>query len=488
VPDYFEKKYKCYIYTFSQNFLNLPVTQTKMKNLLKFSFLVLSLLLAVSCTTKKPKAPEDSQDKQFWQYAKTPPMGWNSWDCFGPTVTETEIRSNTDYMAENLKKHGWEYIVVDIRWFVENDKAGGYNETDPIYTMDEYGRFMPAIKKFPSAADGKGFKTLADYVHSKGLKFGIHLMRGIPVEAVKKNTPIRGSSVKASEIYSDKLQCGWLHDMYTIDTLKTGAQEYYNSIFNLYASWGVDYVKVDDLSRPYHHGEIAMIRRAIDQSGRPMVFSTSPGATPLEKANHVMNHANLWRICDDFWDNWDALKPQFVRCAKWAPYIGEGHWPDADMLPLGRISVRGERGADRMTGFTHTEQYTLMNLWAIFRSPLMFGGDLPSNDEFTLSLLTNDKVLTVNQNSSNNKQLKEENGLIVWTADIPGTEDKYVAFFNINDTASSDISVTLEELGVSGNYKIENLWNTNYEVTFDSKFSISVEPHASELMRFTKLK
>jgi hypothetical protein len=313
-------------------------------------------------------------------------------------------------------------------------------------------------------------------------------MRGIPVQAVKKNCPIFGTKLKASDIYSDKMQCFWLHDMYTIDTLKTGAQEYYNSIFNLYASWGIDYVKVDDLSRPYHHGEIAMIRKAIDQCGRPMVFSTSPGATPLEKAGHVMNHANMWRICDDFWDNWDALKPQFKRCADWAPYVGEGHWPDADMLPLGRISVRGERGADRMTGFSKTEQYTLMNLWAIFRSPLMFGGDLPSNDEFTLSLLTNDEVLAVNQKSTNNKQLKEQNGLIVWVADVPNLGDKYVAFFNINDGTTSEISVNLAELGLTGKYKVKDLWSKKDSGTITDKYAVSVGPRASVLVKFSKVK
>ena len=461
---------------------------TTMKHVFKSFLIVLSVLILTSCAGKKPKTSVENQDKQFWQYAQTPPMGWNSWDCYGPTVTEAEVKANTDYMAEKLKQHRWEYIVVDIRWFVANDKAGGYNEKDPVYTMDEYGRLLPAVEKFPSAAEEKGFKPLADYVHSKGLKFGIHLMRGIPVLAVKNNCPIMGTDVKASEIYSDSLQCKWLHDMYTIDTLKTGAQEYYNSIFSLYASWGVDYVKVDDLSRPYHHGEIAMIRKAIDQSGRPMVFSTSPGATPLEKAGHVMNHANMWRICDDFWDNWKMLEPQFKRCADWAPYIGDGHWPDADMLPLGHIALRAERGTDRMTGFTKPEQYTLMNLWAMFRSPLMFGGDLPTNDEFTLSLLTNDDVLAVNQNSAKNKQLKEENGLIVWTADVPGTEDKYVAFFNINDSIASEISVTLAELGVSGNYTAKDLWSKEDKGSVADKFTVSVEPHASVLVRFSKEK
>lgn len=457
---------------------------------IKFNFMALGIaaLMIASCSGPKAKAVVENQEKPFWQLAQTPPMGWNSWDCFGPTVTEAEVKANADYMAEKLKQHGWEYVVVDIRWFVENDKAGGYNETDPIYTMDEYGRFMPAVKKFPSAADGNGFKSLAGYVHSKGLKFGIHLMRGVPVEAVKKKSPIMGTQLTAADIYSDQMQCKWLHDMYTVDSLKEGAQEYYNSIFNLYASWGVDYVKVDDLSKPYHQGEIEFIRKAIDQSGRPMVFSTSPGATALEKADHIINHANLWRICDDFWDNWDALKPQFKRCADWAPFIGEGHWPDADMLPLGRISVRGERGADRMTGFSQTEQYTLMNLWAIFRSPLMFGGDLPSNDDFTLSLLTNDEVLSVNQHSEANKQLKEENGLVVWTAHVPDSDDKYVAFFNTNDAGISDISVTLTELNVAGNYSVKDLWSKEEKAVISNQFTLSVNPHASVLLRFSKVK
>ena len=459
-----------------------------MKNRTNLFLFIVAAFLIASCAGKQAKPVTENQDKQFWQYAKTPPMGWNSWDCYGPTVTETEVKANADYMAANLKQHGWKYIVVDIRWFVANDKAGGYNEKDPVYTLDEYGRLLPAVEKFPSAIDGKGFKPLADYVHSKGLKFGIHLMRGIPVEAVKKNRPVMGTNVKAADIYSDSLQCGWLHDMYTVDTLKTGAQEYYNSIFNLYASWGVDYVKVDDLSRPYHHGEISMIRKAIDQSGRPMVFSTSPGATPLKWANHVVNHANMWRICDDFWDNWKMLEPQFKRCADWAPYIGEGHWPDADMLPLGHIALRAERGTDRMTGFTKTEQYTLMNLWTMFRSPLMFGGDLPTNDEFTLSLLTNDEVLAVNQNSAKNNQLKTENGLIVWTADVPGTEDKYVAFFNINDAGNSEISVTPAELGITGNYSAKDLWSKEDKGSVADKFTVLVEPHASVLVRFSKAK
>jgi hypothetical protein len=399
----------------------------------RFSLLFLTVLFLFANISIEAKQdyPPDSLD--FLNWAAVPPMGWNSWDCYGPTVTENEVKANADYMAKHLKEFGWEYIVVDIRWYVENDKAHGYNEKNPVYSMDEYGRFLPSQLRFPSAVDGKGFKSLADYIHSKGLKFGIHIMRGIPVEAVKRNTAILGSTAKAQDIYSPEDQCNWLHDMYTVVAEKNGAQEYYNSLFKLYASWGVDFVKVDDLSSPYHIKEIEMIRKAINGSGRKIVLSTSPGETPIANANHVKNYANMWRIVGDFWDKWSQLKEHFDVCNRWSPYIGNGHFPDADMLPLGRIGIRAENGNDRMSKFSKDEQISLMSLFAIFRSPLMFGGDLPSTDEFTLSLLTNKEVLYINQFSKNNKQLFRQNDIVAWTADDPKTGDKYLALFDAQD-------------------------------------------------------
>jgi alpha-galactosidase len=393
----------------------------------------LLILFGIFGASSHTLAPPDSL--AFLKWAPTPVLGWNSWDCFGPTVVESEVKANADYMAANMKKSGWQYIVVDIRWYVENDKAHGYNEKDAIYVMDEYGRLMPSPLRFPSSANGKGFKPLADYIHSKGLKFGIHMMRGIPMEAVKKNTPILGSKAKAADIYSLEGQCPWLKDMYTIVAEKDGAQAYYNSIFKLYASWGLDFVKVDDLSVPYHFKEIEMIRKAIDNCGRPIVLSTSPGETPIQDAKHVESHANMWRIVGDFWDNWPQLKEHFAVCNRWSPFIGTGHFPDADMLPLGRIGIRAERGDNRMCALTKDEQMLMMSLFAIFRSPLMFGGNLPDNDDFTLSLITNPDMLYVNQHSSNNKQLFNHNDLVAWTADDPKTGDKFLALFNASDQA-----------------------------------------------------
>lgn len=363
----------------------------------------------------------------------TPPMGWNSWDCFGTTVTEQEVKANADYMDAHLKAYGWEYIVIDGRWYVENPTSHGYNEKNPIIRIDSCGRFMPAVNRFPSSAGGKGFKPLAEYIHSKGLKFGIHLMRGVPKLAVEKNSPVLGTRYTAQEIYSTKELCTWLHDMYTVDAAQRGAQEYYNSVFKLLASWEIDFVKVDDLSRPYHKDEIELICKAIEGCGRPIVLSTSPGETPIEYAGHISSHATMWRIIDDFWDNWPEVNMHFSLFEKWIPYMGPGHWPDGDMLPLGRIGIRAERGDDRMSTLSKDEQITLMSLFLICRSPLMFGGNLPENDEFTLNLITNEEALAVLQRSKNNRLLFHDAMKIAWIADEENSHDKFLALFYTSD-------------------------------------------------------
>jgi len=451
--------------------------------------LMLMTAIGVTASCNANSMPQQAEPEGFLAWAKTPPMGWNSWDCYGPTVREDEVRANADYMAEHLKQHGWQYVVVDIRWFVENTKAQGYNQRDPRYVMDEYGRFLPAENRFPSAAGGKGFKPLADYIHSQGLKFGIHIMRGIPVEAVKKNTPIMGSTARAADIYSKQQQCPWLRDMYTIVADRDGAQAYYDSIFKLYASWDIDYIKIDDLSRPYHRAEVELIRRAIDKCAHRIVLSTSPGATPLEAAEHVKTHANLWRISDDFWDRWVDIKEMFGRCRNWAPHSGPGHWPDADMLPLGRISIRGERGDDRRTRFTRNEQITLMSMWSIFRSPLMFGGDLPSNDTFTLSIITNNEVIAVNQTCSNSRELSNNNGHIIWVADIPGSRDKYVGLFNARDAAegrlTENVSLKLADIGFTGSCKVRDLWKHKNLDEIEGTFAPAIACHGAGLYRIS---
>lgn len=437
------------------------------------------LVLAVISLSVSAKA----QISNFKQWAQTPPMGWNSWDCYGPTVEEHEVKANVNYMAKNLKKYGWEYIVVDIRWFVENDKAGGYNQKDPRYVMDQYGRYLPALNRFPSAKDGQGFKPLADYIHKKGLKFGIHIMRGIPRKAVEDKLPIKGTNrITADQIYTTALQCEWLKDNYTVVADKIGAQEYYDSLFELYALWGVDFVKIDDLSRPYHQAEINLIRNAIDKCGRKIVLSTSPGETPISAAAHVSSHANMWRMVDDVWDTWPHITHLMDVAEKWYPYIAPGSWPDCDMIPLGRISVRGERGQDRMSRLTKDEQYTLMTFFNIFKSPLFFGGDMPSNDVFTLSLLTNKEVLKMHRESTNIKQLFQKDGKVAVTSKNPNDGSIYLALFNISDINDEKVVVQLSDLGIK-NADVTNMWTGKKIGTVEDEVAVTLKAHASLLYK-----
>ena len=419
-----------------------------------------------------------SQQK-FKAWAQTPPMGWNSWDCYGSSVTEAEVKANTDYMASNLKPFGWEYIVVDIRWFVENDKAGGYNQTDPRYVIDKFGRYLPALNRFPSAAGGQGFKSLARYIHGKGLKFGIHIMRGIPTLAVKEKMQIKGTKYTADQIYSTAMQCEWLKDNYTIDATKPGAQEYYDSIMELYASWGVDFIKIDDLSRPYHQGEIELIRKAIDKTGRPIVLSTSPGETPIAKADHVQEHANMWRMVDDVWDTWPHITHLINVAQPWAPFIKPGTWPDCDMIPLGRISIRGERGGDRLSRLTKDEQQVLMTFFTIFRSPLMFGGDMPSLDPFTTSLLTNKAVLKMHAESTDVKFLFNDGEKVAVTSRNAKTGQRYVALFNLSDKADQrEVSVKLSDLGMKKLSEVTDLWTGSRVANDGKQIAVALKPHS----------
>ncbi|MEO8181727.1 MAG: GrpB family protein [Deltaproteobacteria bacterium] len=370
----------------------------------------------------------------FHAWAARPPLGWNSWDCFATTVREEQVKEQADYMASALAQHGWRYVVVDIQWY-EPGATGFLYRAGAELTLDAWGRLLPAPERFPSSRDGAGFKPLADYVHGLGLAFGLHLMRGIPRLAVTRNLPIFGSRARAAEIARIEDTCAWNPDMFGIDMSRPGAQEYYDSVFALLSAWGVDYVKVDDISRPYHarEAEIEAIRCAIDRCGRPMVLSLSPGATPLSAAEHVKRHANLWRISDDFWDNWDLVYEQFPRLAAWIAQADPGHWPDADMLPFGVLDL-----GRRSSRLSRDEQLTVMTLWCIARSPLMYGGDLTRMDERTLSLLSNPEVLAVNQASDSNQLLFDRDGLVAWSARPEGTRERYVALFNTRDRQPID--------------------------------------------------
>ena len=417
--------------------------------------------------------------------AATPPMGWNSWDSYGPSVRENEVKANTDFLSGHLARYGWKYVVVDIEWYQPDAHAHGYIPRGRV-TMDPFGRFIPAENRFPSAKADLGFKPLASYVHSKGLLFGIHIMRGIPREAVDKNLPIQGTPYHAADIADKVNVCKWpkMEDTYGVDMSKPGAQAYYDSIARLYASWGVDFIKADDMSRPFRGPEIHALSLAIQKTGRPIVLSLSPGPAPIEEYAHLKTDANMWRISNDFWDRWIDVKQQFARAQSWEHDSHPGGWPDADMLPLGHIAIRGERGGDRQSLLTHDEQITLMTLWSIFRSPLMMGGDLPTSDAFTIGLLSNPEVVAVNQDSREEQQVLHQGDTIAWTskAGAEGGSSRYVAVFNTGD-APAPVDLSWASLGLpAGGARVRDLWRRS-ELGSKPGVQLTLAPHASVLYK-----
>jgi hypothetical protein len=408
--------------------------------------------------------------------APTPPMGWNSWNSFATTITEAQARETAAIMAAKLLPFGYDIFTVDIQWYEPKASSYDYN-TDPVPAIDGYGRLIPAPNRFPSSVGGKGFAPLAADVHAMGMKFGIHLMRGIPRLAVKRNLPILGTPYRAADIADVTSICSWNPDMYGVDMSKPGAQSYYDSVFRLYADWGVDLVKMDDMSRPYdaHAPEIEGAHRAIGNTGRPMILSLSPGETPVIRGDHVRKYAQMWRISDDFWDEWAMLEAQFVRLENWNPYRGPGAWPDADMLPLGRLAL-----GKRDTRFTPDEQRTLMTLWSIARSPLIMGGDLRHLDAPTLALLTNREVLQVNQSSSDNRPHFVEDGARIWSARAAGGEGRYLALFNIS-AKPKEVGLAARDLGFAGPVQVRDLWAGRSLGPMTGRVAQTLPPHGSAL-------
>ena len=413
--------------------------------------------------------------------AAHPPMGWNSWDAYGTTVTEAEVKANADYMAAHLKQYGWQYIVVDIQWSEQNPRAHGYRPNADL-TMDGYGRLIPAPNRFPSSAGGRGFQPLADYIHGLGLKFGIHIMRGIPRRAVEQNLPVYGGKARAAEIADVHSVCPWNSDMYGVDMARPGGQSYYDSLLELYARWGVDYIKADDIARPVHREEIAALHRAIGKSGRGIVLSLSPGPATIKDLAFLQENANMWRISDDFWDEWQSLKQMFLLLSVWGGVGHAGAWPDADMLPLGHIGLRAERGGDRGSRFTHDEAQTVMSLWSIAQSPLMFGGDLPTSDDFTHELLSNGEALAVDQQGSHGYPFWQSGAQVAWSADGADGKEKYLGVFNAGERPGT-IRVDWGALKLPDRCTLRDLWQKKDLGTVAAGYTFQLAPHASGLYR-----
>ncbi len=450
------------------------------------------IALFVALVFSTGSALSQSSLSKFKGLAETPPMGWNSWDAYGTTINEDQFKENTRWLAKNLKDFGWKYVVVDMEWFVLNPTPQG-NSAKAQFSLDEYGRYTPAINRFPSAANGAGFRPLADFAHTLGLKFGIHILRGVPRLAVERKLPIEGSTFHAGEAANLVETCPWNPDNYGTNATQPAAQAYYDSIARLYASWGVDLIKADCISsRPYKFDDIRMLSTALRKTGRPIVLSLSPGAAPIEKVHEMRDYAQMWRISDDVWDLWHSsvdypqgLGDQFARIAEWASYSGAGHWPDADMLPVGYLGPAPGWGEARWTRLTHDEQRTLITLWSIFRSPLMVGGNLSMADAWTTSLLTNAEVIAIDQHANAAHPILTTNQAVIWVARAATNDVQYLALFNIGEQ-TTDLKYAWRDIGFeASSYALRDLW-AQRDLGIASNIAVSVPPHGVALYKISR--
>ena len=434
-------------------------------------------------------------------FAMSSPKGWNSYDYYDTSVTEAEVKANAQYLADHLKPAGYEYVVIDIEWY---SRDAGTKRPEIQYipfgddAMDEYGRLQPAENRFPSAAGGKGFTELAAYVHSLGLKFGIHIMRGIPRAAAFRHLPVLGTDMTADQVADPYSICPWNPDMYGVRDIPAG-QAYYDSLIQMYADWGVDFIKCDDIcdSRQYPDGnqteefsgwhETEMIHRAILKTGRPIVLSLSPGPAHIDRAWFYAKNANMWRITDDFWDSWPLLLDMFSRCEKWQDHVTCGCYPDCDMLPIGVIGKTF--GEERRSAFTATEIRTMLTLWNMFGAPLMIGGELTKLSDEEVRMLTNKELLALNDGQHFGRQILRNDKMAVWENTDCADGHVTVAIFNLSDEDGVR-SVSLETLGIEGEdgtvpqtMQLHELWDKTNSTITDGTIAAGVSAHGVKVFR-----
>jgi hypothetical protein len=428
--------------------------------------------------------------------APTPPMGWNSWDAFGLTINETDFKANAAVLAK-LRSLGWTYVVIDEGWYMEN--PSGSKEHTRHYQLDAHGLLIPAASRFPSSADGAGFKRLADWTHAQGLKFGVHIVRGIPKQAVRDNLPISETAFRAGDAADTLDTCPWDDGNYGVRDNAAG-QAYYDSMLKLYAAWGLDFIKVDCIAdHPYKASEIRQVAAAIKKSGRPIVLSLSPGPTQLSHAAEIGRYAQMWRISNDVWDGWtfshehpdddfpNGVMSAFDSLAKWVSYAKSGNWPDADMLPFGSLTPRPGWGEPRQSRLTANEERTQFTLWSIARSPLFLGCDLTKLDDFTKSLITNRAILGLDQTGSGARPVTDLPPAFVhmrvWMTSQGrrNTPRKVLALFNLDD-APVTFHATWKELGLGDRHSVRSLWDGR-AFAVSERLDVNLPAHGSTVWR-----
>ena len=449
--------------------------------------------------------------KSTSKLAQTPPMGWNSFDSYGVYLHEKAAFENLEAMAKKLKSQGYEYFVIDAGWFGEFKLQPGTmfpaEKHAAKMKFNEYGLLQPSTTYFPN-----GFKKLIDRCHELGLKFGLHLMRGIPREAVKANVPIKGTKYFAQDIADTKNICTWNSQNYGVDMSKPGAQEFYNSLMNQMAEWGVDFLKYDDIV-PFPE-EVKGVATAIAQSGRSMMLSLSPGGNVDPNHLDAFQKGHMLRVTPDIWDEQKGIDECFEEWRKWQGKSGPGFWIDMDMIPFGQLQMMspkpkgvmgteskkeladkiksGEianfellagKGFNRWSVFTKDQMYTFITMRALSASPLMMGGDLPTLDDFSLQLITNKEMLSCNQNAVMGSLVYEKEGIEVWKTSNKNGSGGWIGVFNRNIEGKT-VAFKSSDFGsdFAASSKLFDVWN-NKKI---KKLIFKINANGVSFLKYTK--
>lgn len=406
----------------------------------------------------------------------SPPMGWNSFDSYGVYANERVLLETLDVFKDKLKPAGYEYLVLDAGWYAKVDIPEGEefpfpptDDNDDL-EIDEYGRPIPFANFFPN-----GFAPVVEKCREYGIRFGIHIMRGIPRKAVRENTPIKGTSYRAQDIANTDDKCGWCPFNYGVDMTKPGAQEYYDSIVENLNDYGVEYIKADDIT-PYPD-EVNAVVNAIEKVNPKIVLSLSPGNWWHIGEIDTYKRADALRISKDIWDERSDLNETFLRYMMWQSAAEPGFWIDLDMIPFGNLMVWNpkerytEKGADgdplfsgkgfaRASQFSPAQMRTFMTIRALAASPLMMGGDLLTSPDDVYPYLTNKEIIACNQNGRCARMVYIYREISVLKTERADGRGGWIGVINRKDTPL-EFTLTKKRAGLdeSKDYDLYDAWN-----------------------------
>jgi len=420
-----------------------------------------------------------------------PIRGWNSWDSYCASLDQTAALANARVMAKKLLPYGYDYFCVDGGWMGEHGPNANGNTGLHI---DSFGRCLPSRSHFPD-----GLKALAASVHALGLKFGLHLMRGVPRIVVERNLPVLGTSVFARDIADLRSTCSWSTMCYGVNVFVPQGQTYYDGVIDLIASWNVDLLKVDDIVP--HPPEIAAIAKAIARQQRDIRLCLSPGNVLEYGKLGAYEAACTVRLTPDAWDRradleraFDALRDFTVAVA--ARGIVTHLRPDLDMLPFGQLMIpypapTTPLGPDQRPPYEGYARQSLLNLdqkrsyitlRALAGSPLLMGGALVDLTDQDLRLLTQPDLIACHDNGVVAERFEKQPPMEIWRVSSKTAPVTWVGVFN-RSTTHSEFKLSLRHLGLQTPGPVYDIWNERPLEWIDSHIVVRLPADAVAFLR-----